>query len=184
MTMQRPLAMARAFADLGDTSYILSPELRIVRVNAAWTRFAKANGGSEMLARWGRNSFVLEAISRDLRDFYRDLFERARTSARPIHHDYDCNTPTTPRAFRMVMFPLEGGFLAITHSPRIDSRMADDVYVHDGLLHICSFCERIRTPSSRESWDWVPGYVARTDTGANISHGLCAPCAKFCEGER
>jgi hypothetical protein len=178
-----PLELFRSLASSENTSYLLSDELRIVRVNEAWTRFAEHNGGDAMLARWKRGAYVLDAISIVLRDFYRALFTRALAGTVPIHHDYECSSDTVERFFRMTVYPLHSAFLAVTHSLTVerphDRTECDpsDTYLHDGVLRVCSHCRRVRAKGSLERWDWVPAYVR--EPPPNLSHGLCAPCSWY-----
>ena len=183
MIAPSPIALFRSLAPLENTSYLLSADLRIVRVNAGWARFAETNRGQATLARWARGSCVLDAISGELRGYYRDLFERALACGEPIFHDYECSSERTHRVFRMMVFPLGQAFLAVTHSLHVErdhDRIASapsDIYVRDGIVQMCSHCRRVRAHGDVERWDWVPAYVQAPPP--NISHGLCAPCAHY-----
>ncbi len=179
----RPVDLIRAFSAVENTSYILSTDLRIVRVNEGWTRFAESNGGHALLARWGRGSHVLDAIAGELRAFYRDLFERAFADDKVICHDYDCSSDRVERLFRMMVFPLGATFLAVTHSLRVERSMIgtgsppSDIYVRDGIIQMCAQCRRVLAQGELDRWDWVPAYIQAPPP--NVSHGLCSPCARF-----
>ena len=178
-------AVFGALAQLDNPSYLLSSDLRIVRVNEAWTRLAERNGGGALLTRWGRGAAVLDAISGPLRTFYRDLFERALVGE-PVHHDYDCSSDGSPRVFRMMVLPLPPGFLAVTHSLRVEpgdvrADAPSGRYVRDGIVNMCSCCRRVRRVSDDardpDRWDWLTAFIDAPP--ANVSHGLCAPCARY-----
>ncbi len=53
-TLPNAVALFRSLASGDNTAYVLSDGLRIIRVNEAWTKFARANGGEGMLDRCGR----------------------------------------------------------------------------------------------------------------------------------
>ncbi len=177
-------ALYHALDHVDNPTYVLSDQLRILRVNDGWRRFALANCGASMLDRWGRGSFVLDAISADLREFYRALYEEARTSSERREHDYECSSGQVERRFRMFMYPTAEKFLVVTHSLRIERPhervampAAGGTYRRDGTMVMCSSCRRTKVaqaPHDPERWDWVPSYVdAMPD---NVSHGLCAAC--------
>ena len=183
-----PLAVFGAFADVDDTSYLLSDTYRILQVNRAWTRFALANGGAEMLGRWGRGASALDAVSEDLRGFYRALFDTALATGERREHDYECSSDQVLRRFRMFVLPVAPAFLVVMHTLRVEvahertAMAADDAtYAHGGIIRMCSHCRRVRVAGpAMEAWHWVPDYVARMP--ANVSHGLCAPCAQVYYG--
>ncbi len=182
-TLPDALAMFRSLEHVDDTSYLLSQDLRIVRVNAAWARFAEANGGHDMLAHWGRGAFVLDAIAGELRAFYRDLFEGVLATGERREHDYECSSDRVERLFRMVVFPVAAPFLVITHSLRVErahdrpEAAADEAaYRRDGIISMCSSCRRVQSLGAAERWNWVPSWVVSMPH--DVSHGLCPPCAQ------
>lgn len=162
-----------------DTSYILSDELRIVRVNPAFHRFAAANAGDDVAARWGRGAAVVDATCAELRPFYQALFARALATGQRFEHDYECSSPQVFRAFRMLVVPV-GAYLMVTHSLQVErphdraALAADPSYRHNGAIRMCACCRRVRASTAIERWDWVPAYVEAMPR--NVSHGLCAMC--------
>jgi hypothetical protein len=178
------LAVYRTVKDSDNTSYLLSNGLQIARVNTGWTKFALENGGKDLLARWGRGSSILDAIPGALRGLYQDGFLRALATGKQWEHDYECSSPGVYREFRMYAFPVESTFLAVTHALRIErphdravSPADDAAYTSDGIIRMCSYCRRVHAVEGRDRWDWVPAYVSAMP--ANVSHGLCPPCATF-----
>lgn len=173
-----PVAAFDAVADADNVSYLLSRELRIVRVNRAWTRFADANGGLD--PRWGRGAYLLDAIAPPLRGFYRDLHLETFDAAERREHDYECSSDEVFRRFHMIVLPVDATFLLVTHALTVErphdreAHPADDTsYFVDGVLTMCAHCRRVRA-ADVERWDWVPSYVGHTP--ANVSHGLCRVC--------
>ncbi len=177
------IAMFRSLVHLDNPSYLLSRDLQIVRVNDAWVRFAEANGGHDMLARWGRGAFVLDAISGELRTYYRELFEGVLATGERCEHDYECSSDRVERLFRMVVYPVAAPFLVVTHSLRVE-RTHDREVVHadearyrrDGIIPMCSNCRRVQAVGAVDRWDWVPSWVASLPP--DVSHGLCPQCAQ------
>jgi hypothetical protein len=177
-----PVALYRALETTDDCSYVLTADLRLVRTNAAWTRFARLNGGEALLLRWTRNASILDAMSGELQTFYREAFARVLATGQRWDHDYECSSDQVYRSYRMLVFPVGQNFLVVTNSLRLErphdhvAIAANDAdYVHDGVIRMCANCRRVRVVGSIERWDWVPDYV-RT-MRPNVSHGLCAACA-------
>jgi CheY-like chemotaxis protein len=164
----------------------LDGQLRITYVNQAWRTFSHDNGGTWGDGRWGIGVALLDSVPTVLRSFYERLFERARTSAAPVEHSYECSSATTFRRFRMRIFRCDGGALVVSHSlsQEVSHRwMAtptnERLYRNgDGIIVQCSHCRRVRPigPEPRR-WDWVPDYLAGHQDG--VSHGLCPLCVEF-----
>lgn len=177
------LATYRASVASDNTTYLVSPELRILRTNPAWTRFARSNGGTQMIERWGRGSSLLDAIPEVLREFYRTRFLGTLATGQRWEHDYECSSAEAYRQFRMLVIPIRTTFLVVTHALRIArghdrvAHAADvDSYEQHGILKMCSSCRRVEVPARLPArWDWVPELVAHMPP--NTSHGLCPPCA-------
>ncbi len=175
------IEVARALAGSDDTGFVLSRDLTLVRTNPAWTRFATANGGTEMLDRYGRGSSVLQAIPAILRPFYEQGYARALATKERWEHDYECSSPDRYRRFRMLVYPIDSQFLAVVNASIIDvahdrePSPADAArYTTDGVIAMCSHCRRVRNPAGVRRWDWVPRFVALQPP--NLSHGLCDAC--------
>jgi len=181
------LAVYRPLEGSDDTTYVLSKDLRLVRTNAAWAAFARANGGEQMLDRWRKGASVLEAIPEVLRGFYRDGFLRALATSTPWMHEYECSSPDVYRLYRMIAYPV-GGFLIVTNALQVahphappDAALDVGAYAQRGVVRMCANCRRVHRPGSNERWDWVPALVAHMPD--NVSHGLCPPCAVFLYGD-
>lgn len=169
-----------------NTSYILDHDLRLVRTNPAWARFARANDGERVLVEWGPGRSIVEAICDELRPFYVNGFAHAHETGRTWEHDYECSSAGMFRTFRMIAFPIGDGFV-VTHALRI-VRFHDrpvfppsDVYSARGVITMCAHCRRVRHTQVPDRWDWVPAYVA--EPPFNTTHGLCPPCKQYYYGQ-
>ena len=173
-----PLPFYQAMAKVADTSYILTETLDIMRVNPAWTHFAHANDGQAMLERWGRGSNLLDAISADLREPFRAMFESALITNVRVEYDYDCSSGLTRRMFRMLAIPVDGRFLVVTHAQRVEGDVRELIeagYQRDGIVVMCADCKRVRAVDRDDRWDW---FAAPLDQHiATVSHGSCPLCA-------
>lgn len=167
----------------GDTAFAVSGSLRLAYHNAAWDRFARENGAPWSPGAWGIGASIVEAIPEVLRPFYDQLFARARNEGAPVDHDYECSTPEAIRKLRMRVYPLprEGwlvvsSFVSEQPTPPVHPASAAIYRTEHGLIVMCAHCRRVRRTdaSAGETWDWVPGWVARPP--AETSHGLCSPC--------
>jgi hypothetical protein len=184
--MTSPESILSALEESDDVAFVLSPERLILRTNAGWDRFARANGGAA-LAGDAADGMLLDAVlPAPLRAFYVDALSRALAMRERWEHDYECSSPDSFRQFRMVAYPFDGALLVV-HSLRLE-RPHDrevhepaDVYAVDGVIAMCSHCRRVRHPGGRLRWDWVPAYVR--EPPPNLSHGLCEPCCEFYWGE-
>ena len=174
-------ALFRELKDSSNVSYMLSPDLRIMRTNRAWDHFARANRGELVLERWGRGALVLDAMHGELRAFYRDAFARALESGERWEHDFDCNTDQLFQRYRMIVYPVRRSILVVTSSLEVSIATgpgeATDAtrYVHDGVIQMCANCRRVKV-AGLDRWDLVPAYVR--ETPPMTSHGLCPPCAR------
>jgi hypothetical protein len=179
---QRLRGMDLDLLDQDDGSIVgLWPDLRIGYTNAGWARFAAANDGLDVLARWPLGASIATAIPAELRRFFDHALAAARVEGPPVVQEYECSSATEWRLFAMQIYGLDGGYL-ITHSlrqarphaaapaPPIEALYRDE---HD-LVVQCSHCRRMRRAAPPERWDWVPEFVARMPP--RTSHGLCPVC--------
>lgn len=187
--MRDALQLTELFQALQATdnvTYILSDALQILRWNAAWETFARANDGEALLARWKRHTSLFDVVPDTLRDFYARGFRDAAARQRPWEHEYECSSPEVYRRYRMIAYPFGETFL-VTHSLLVEephtraAALPGASYERDGLITMCAHCRRVRSTHDVERWDWVPSYV-RHAVG-NISHGLCTACARYHYGD-
>lgn len=168
--------------DSDATTYVLSRDLELMRTNAGWVRFARANGGEHILAEWRPGRRILDAISEVVRPFFSAGYHRALRTGEKWEHDYECSSAIEHRRFRMIAFPTERG-LVVTHALIIaephdrEAEPPSEDYVASGMILMCAHCRRVRNFRQEARWDWVPVLVATMPW--NVSYGLCPPCAKF-----
>ncbi len=159
---------------------------RLGFANKAWDEFATENGAPSLLHDWpiGRN--VFDAISPDLRQYYRDGWEWATESKHPWSHSYDCSSATRFRRMRMTCYGLGNGAgtlvvnsliadaawpeAAVSRTPRAEYRG------EAGHISQCPNCRRTRHIQSAR-WDWVPEWVQRWPDGAHAT--LCNICKVY-----
>lgn len=178
----------RALANSDSTTFVLSRELALVRTNAAWERFARANDGAEMLPRFGRGASIMTAVPAVLQPFYRNGYARVLATGECWEHDYECSSPDRFRRFRMLVHRINTEFLLVVNAPTVDESHDREVvtaeessYVKDGVISMCSNCRRVRNPAAAQRWDWVPALVARPPS--NLSHGVCDVCVLIYYGD-
>jgi hypothetical protein len=167
----------------GASVAALDADGRIAWTNSAWKRFARDNGGDEVLRRFGPGASYFDAMSGDLRAFYERAFREAVATSRPFEQDYACPSATLDRNYHLRVLPLAGGGMLVEHSlvserphegPSAEAHEAmfrDD----DGILHQCSNCRRMRRVDG--AWHWVPAWVVAAPPWT--SHGLCGACVGF-----
>ena len=151
--------------------------------NPAYLRFAEQNGAPDIARRFGPGSSLLAALPEPVKEFYVSHLEGALQSGQPWEHDYDCDSPTVARSFRLMALPLGQSGLLLIHSLRrassrpetpLGSSMAD--YEDGGMVLQCCHCRRLNRPSNRREWDFVPEALD-SRFSLRISHGLCHPCS-------
>ncbi len=172
--------------------YALDPDGRIVFVNSGWETFARDNGGQPGIAeRWGVGSNYFDALAPALAAFYRKLFVRVPGfggTLIPTSHEYECSSATLYRRFAMSIYalPRQLGHVVVNsllverpHDPeRTPHAPLDAAYVdHNGLIHQCAHCRRVRHLRDTGRWDWVPDWVEHPQP--NVSHGLCPVCMDY-----
>jgi hypothetical protein len=168
---------------------VLGSDLRIAYVNPAWMAFGAANGLRSMDETCGLGQSVIRVTPEVMRPFYERLFMRARETAEPVEHDYECSSPTHRRLLRMRIYPCKSGAFVVVHSvlreaPHDGAARAalERTYRNErGLVVQCSNCRRVRRPAvgadETAEWDWVPAYVAHMPQ--ETSHSICAVCVAF-----
>lgn len=185
--MPRLNALLDSVAQSDDTAYVLDADRSILRTNPGWSRFALANGGVATLRPW-RGVPIDALLPEPLRAFYVGAFERVLATGERWEHDYECSSDETYRRFHMVAYPVDGEFIVVVNSLRVERPHAreahepDDAgYAVDGVIRMCSHCRRVRNPRGHQRWDWVPAYVRHPPH--NLSHGLCEPCCEYYFGD-
>jgi hypothetical protein len=182
------LSLLEGLAASEDAVYALSRDLKLVHTNDGWHRFARDNGGGEVLSHWSSGASIMDAIPSVLRGFYTTAFQRAFATGERWEHNYECSSAEIYRQYRMVVYPFEGQFLVVVNALIIEtphtreaSSLDQSAYKVDGIIGMCSHCRRVRNPNNKLRWDWVPDFVRAPPP--NLSHGLCEPCVFFYYGQ-
>lgn len=168
-----------------DSACGLWPDLTIGYVNPAWEQFARENGGDSIHARWSVGASFVDAIGAPLRQHFEQRLHDCFDIGSEWCSEYECSSPSVYRAFRMDVRTLHDGAGLLIVNTCVDQhphdrslvRMRPDpkLYLdHDGLMHQCVHCRRVRRVGPRETWDWVPEWVSHVPD--NASGGLCPRC--------
>ncbi|MDP1827951.1 MAG: hypothetical protein Q8L48_32050 [Archangium sp.] len=169
--------------------FALSPALALVYFNPAYCGFAASNHGEAVLTKFPVGASLLDAVSGELRPFYEQRLATVRATHTAWHHDYECSSPDTFRAFRQSVYPLANGLgFVLINSLKVEAPMQtrgleahaplDERYLQQtGLFTQCSNCRRTRRNDGSEQWDWVPRYVS--ERPGNTSHSICLPCRDY-----
>jgi hypothetical protein len=165
----------------------LWPELTIGFVNAAYERFARANGADDaFLAAWGPGRPLLDAVAGPQRAFYEGALGTVLAAGTPFEFDYECSSDGRFRLFHMRALRLgRGEGILVVHSlsaegPQLrrDAEGAEPTYRDGrGLVAVCGHCRRTRRADDPSRWDWVPAFVRSLPDGT--THGLCPTCVAY-----
>ncbi|HEY3769751.1 MAG TPA: hypothetical protein VGN44_13850 [Candidatus Angelobacter sp.] len=176
-----PLAI---FENNPNACYTLGADLEITYCNRAWDCFAAENNGHGLLAESVLHRPVLEFFTPVMRDYYAEIFIRARQTLEIQCQEYECSSPEIFRFFRMQIYPLKNGF-AVINSLHVKKAHAqpglqplDARYLQsNAFLRICSNCRRTCRNDESGQWDWVPEYLQ--PNRKNVTHGICAACLEY-----
>ena len=160
----------------------------ILWYNAGWLRFAAANGGGDVPARFGVGASYFAGISGALREFYEGIVHDCDAKHEPFEQQYECNSEARFRQFRMRVLPAKGHVLLVSHSLVVDEPMSEAPHeplegayrAVTGIVTMCGNCRRTRRVDQAR-WDWVPAWVSAQPE--RVSHGICALCLGFYYGE-
>ncbi len=174
--------------------YHIDASDRISRVNAAWTEFARNNGGEALLPERVLGQNLLLAIT-DVteRELYVRMIRRARTG-RPVQFHYRCDAPDRRRTFAMEIRAVGGGEVEFVSTLRHEEPRASvallqgDEVRDDRLLRVCSWCQQVALTENT----WVPVeeavellHLLEAETFPRLTHGICESCrAKWEQTDR
>ncbi len=172
-----------------STLVALAPTGTILWVNAAWSKFAWENGGTEILTKFGPGASYFDGLSPQLRGFYEEVVQRALQTGEPFIQDYECSSPEKYRIYRLRALPIGTDGLLLEHSlvverPHEDMSAAaiDARYKNaEGLIVQCANCRRVRRVDEG-GWDCVRPWD--TAIPPNASHSICAACVGYYWGLR
>ena len=171
--------------------FALTESLDICYCNAAWDRFALENGGgADVLAASVLHKPLLQFVTDDLKENFKNLFQKARALGRLQSQDYECSSAHVFRLYRMQVYPLRPGCgfvvnnsLVVVHPHTRAAYEPDDASYccPRGLIHMCANCRRARRIGDPETWDWVPDYVERPRR--EMTHTVCPFCREYYYGD-
>jgi hypothetical protein len=170
-----------------DTIFIVDANLRISYCNPAWDRFARANGGEEVVAARVLGNDLMCVIPEPLRDFYAQVFRSCHVRKLTFDIDYECSSPEQYRLLHMSILPLEpSGSLAFVNSIRVErphgserpALPSSENYFGDrGMVTVCCHCRRTQRQDASGQWDWVPAFIHKGKW--QVSHGICPMCVSY-----
>ncbi len=171
-------------------SYQVDSELRIVAVDEAWSDFALANDGGDLLPPRPLGRSLLSYIA-DLptAHVYRRLFDRVRQTGQPLAVPFRCDSPKLRRFLELQLQPqIGGGFLLSTVLLRVEPRphvsLLDPSQARaDDHLLMCSWCKQVSVGGSwMEVEDAVSGLrLFEREMLPEITHGICPVCLEGTE---
>jgi hypothetical protein len=166
--------------------YCLDVHFRITYCNAAWDKFAVANGAPHLVRPYPIGRALADFLSFPLSEFYLAALDSVRRTRRPWEQLYECSSPTSLRHYHMRISVGPGnavdsllvvnsqiGERPMTRSEIEPTFAANGYRRNDGLLTMCANCRRTRRVQE-EVWDWVPQFVDQMPM--RTTHGLCRPC--------
>ena len=169
----------------GACRYELDAELRIQAVDDAWSEFAAANESPELVTPGplGRHLFdyIQDATTVHL---YRALFQRVRTTGKPIELPFRCDSAGLRRFLEMEICPGGSSGLVLQTrvlrlEPRAPSALLDRACPRSGdMVRMCSWCKAVET---RSGWCEVEQAVVALrlfehELLPTVTHGICPPC--------
>ncbi len=174
-----------------DVIFGLSKNLKLIYFNEAWLQFSKNNNGEPFIsANYNLGTLFTDAISNDLKAFYKTQYTKVLHNKKVWKHEYECSSPSLYRMFFQSVYPLKNGEgLIIVNSIKIEyainkkpqlllhCRQEADYIQSTGLINQCSNCRRTQRANDSNMWDWAPKLV--TNMPLNISHGICPICYDY-----
>jgi hypothetical protein len=164
--------------------YLIDADLRIVRCNPAWDRFALANRGEAVLSTKIAGASIMDVVTPQLRDFYLAAYANVRRFRRVWWHVFECSSADLARTFQMRILPCDDGSLLtintlVSETPLASAppKPAADYADQDGIVTMCASCRRVLRVRPPAGWDWVPELLL---SGQVLSRfGLCEFCAAY-----
>ncbi len=166
--------------------YRIDARNRITWVNAAWTEFARDNGGDALLPDHVLGRDLLGGFAdATVRELYEKLIQHVR-AGRAVRFDYRCDAPDQRRTFTMEMTRLEDDGIEFVSTLRRTEPRAPVALLRAGIprdaarvVRMCSWCQSVATPDGR----WLEVETAVAELGLLetarmplITHGMCPSC--------
>jgi hypothetical protein len=174
----------RAYDHNDSIIYLLDPELRIVRCNQAWDRFALANHGDQAVSSKVIGTPILDVVPAALQSFYRAAYENVQRFERDWWHVFECSSTTQSRVYQMRILSCgHGNLLTINtllreapQEARAEGKM-EDYTAADGIVTMCSHCRRVKNLGASGAWDWIPEFLSREKV--LVVFDLCEFCTAY-----
>jgi hypothetical protein len=173
-------------------TYTVDERNILVAVGGTWNRFALDNDAPELVVPSPLGRSLFDFISdRTTAELYAQVLAQVRARQRTQGFEIRCDSPSMLRVLRIDFAPAPHGGVAIAsemvrEEPRTEARLLDrSVPRGDGLLELCSWCERVKVDGS---WCEIEEAVDRLqlfedEALPGLTHGICEACVERVEGE-
>jgi hypothetical protein len=169
---------------LEPIAYSLDDRNRIVRVNAAWTRFALDNDAPELAPEYVLERSILDFLGDTTTcQIYLDLLARVRQGI-PARFSIRCDSPGLRRHVQLTVTAVNSGLvdfrsLVLAMEPRAVQRVWDRRIERDERqLRTCAWCKRVHVGG-----EWLEIEHALATLGIfeleplpTVTHGICDEC--------
>jgi len=183
--MTRSPAWRKAYDNDPATIYALDADLKIVRCNPAWDRFASENGAAQLNGSSVAGVYIMDVVPAVLHDFYASAYVAVRRFQREWWHVFDCSSAGTFRSFQMRILPGDSSGLVVINTllreePSDEGNAAERLERYadaDGVVTLCAHCRRVEHLTEPGRWDWVPFLLSGNP--ALVKPGLCQFCFAY-----
>jgi hypothetical protein len=163
--------------------YALDEDLRLLRCNPAWDRFAGDNGAADLTGSRVLGACIMDVVPDVLQDFYHNVYDSVRKFQRPRSHVFECSSPFVSRSFLMRILPVGASCFLVVNTliheePGQPGTAQVERYTDmDGVVTLCANCRRAEHLTEPGRWDWIPALLA--SSGALVQPGLCPFCFAY-----
>ena len=119
-----------------DTVYLLDEGLCIRGFNSEYVRFARRNGGRDLLRHYGLGAAVLEGFTAFYAAYYRSVYQRCLDENRPYSTVYGSPSSRAFRRFRQTVEPLDTGIGLLVSHRLIESLVCSETDRFDPQVHL------------------------------------------------
>jgi hypothetical protein len=164
--------------------YALDEELRFVRCNPAWDRFAAENGAPNLTGNRMAGAAIMDVVPEVLRSFYLSAYDSVTNLRTDWRFIFDCSSAEVSRSFQMRILPNEiTGFLVVNtlireepHPDQVPCRI-EEYTDADEIVTMCANCRRAEHLTQPGRWDFVPQLLATNDV--LVKPSLCSFCFHY-----
>jgi hypothetical protein len=170
--------------DPGDlVTYRLDEQDRIVEVNEAWDRFARANEGDSALGELVIGTRLFEHITSDATRFLIEaMLQCVRASGESLTRCYRCDSPGIRRTLDMTLVPEQRGRVLLEHRVRSIEMVSPAIRFRPvgewaGAVKRCSLCNRVRVGNTWSEPEAASERGALDSTQpVKVYYGVCPSC--------